>query len=165
VRTYKTEGIIIKRKNVGEKDRIITVFTRRFGKTQVRAIGVRNITSRRSPYIELLNISYLNLYKGKGMPILTEIEGIEDFSEIKKDLQKVGFAYHICELVDGLCAENQENRLVFELLQTTLKRLSIEQDILPIIHEFEVELLTILGFWSPAKQGQNLDTHYFIEIY
>lgn len=163
LRTYRTEGIIIKRRNFGETDRFLTVFTKQRGKIQIKALGVRKISSRRSPHVELLNHSILYLHIGRGLPILTEAQTVEDFSLIKSDLTKVGFSYHICELIDGLCAENQENRTVFFLLQKTLKSLSGKQDVISIIHGFEVELLTLLGFWSKTKKDQLLDTERFIE--
>lgn len=163
MRTYKTEGIIIKRRNFGEADRILTVFTKRLGKIQVKAVGVRRITSRRSPHIELLNLSILTLHKGKSLPILTEAQTIEDFSSIKDNLIKVGFAYHICELVDGLCPENQEQRRVFLLLEDVLSRLEKEDDIVSAVHEFEIELLTILGYYKPSWRPQSIDTTSFIE--
>ena len=163
LRSFKTEGIIIKRRNFGEADRILTVFTKRLGKIQVKAVGVRRITSRRSPHVELLNLSALTLHKGKSLPILTEAQTIEDFSLIKDSLIKVGFAYHICELVDGLCPENQENGRVFDLLSEVLFRLEHEEDIASVIHEFEVELLTILGYYKPSWRFQSIDTTSFIE--
>jgi len=163
MRSYKTEGIVIKRRNFGEADRLLTVFSKKHGKIQIKAVGVRKINSRRSPHIELLNYSLFNLYKGRGMPLLTEVENFENFSEIKEDLTKVGNAYHICELIDGLCAENQENEEIFHLLQKTLKRLSFETDIAGLIRQFEIELLTKLGFYTPNKFSLNFDTSLFIE--
>lgn len=166
MRNFKTEGIIIKRRNIGEADRFLTVFTKNHGKITVKAAGVRRITSRRSAHVELLNCAILTLYKSHGhaLPILTETQALEDFSEIKNDFTKIGFAYHICELIDGLCPENQENRAVFFLLQDTLARLSTEDDFLLLVHEFEIELLTVLGYWhKPQIASQNLNTQYFIE--
>jgi len=163
MRSFKTEGIVIKRRNFGEADRLLTIFSKTHGKIQIKAVGVRKINSRRSPHIELLNYSLFNLYKGRGMPLLTEVENFENYSEIKEDLGKVGFAYHICELIDGLCAENQENEEIFHLLQRTLKRLSFETDISGVIHEFEIELLTKLGFHKPSNLSLNFDTSSFIE--
>lgn len=163
MRSYKTEGIVIKRRNFGEADRILTVFTKREGKIKVKAAGVRRINSRRSPHIELLNHSFLTLHKGQSLPILTEAEAIENFSQIKKNLTKIGFAYHICELIDGLCAENQENKTVFALLLETLRRLSKEEDVADIIYGFEIELLTNLGFYPRFRFIRNLDTQAFIE--
>jgi len=54
MKSYKTEGIIIKRKNFGEADRILTIFTKNKGKISIVAKGVRKINSRRAPHIELL---------------------------------------------------------------------------------------------------------------
>lgn len=141
----------------------MTVFTKRFGKIRVKAVGVRRITSRRSPHIELLNFSSLSLHKGHNLPILTEAQTTEDFSQIKENLIKVGFAYHICELIDGLCPENQENRKVFYLLKDVLNRLEFEEDIVSIVHEFEIELLTVLGYYKPSWRRERVDTTSFIE--
>lgn len=127
MRNVKTEGIIIKRKNLGEADRLITVITPYEGKLTIKATGVRKITSRRSAHIELLNHASLSLYKGKGMHVLTEVKMLDDHTKIKQDFTKVGLAYHLCELVDGLCPENQENGNVYHLLKNTLKLLG-QQD-------------------------------------
>lgn len=127
MRNFRTEGIIIKRRNFNEADRILTVMTRDYGKLQIKATGVRKITSRRSAHVELLNHTILHLYKGNTFSILTEAKMIDDFSSVKKNFDKVGLAYHLCELVDGLCPENQENSNVFFLLQKALARLS-QQD-------------------------------------
>lgn len=164
MRSFKTEGIVIKRRDVGEADRIVTVFTKKYGKIQISAKGVRRITSRRSSHVELLNLSLLTLYKGKSLPILTEAEVLEDFSSIKENLIKVGFAYHICELIDGLCAENQENSKVYYLLREVLSRLSKGDDIAITIHNFEIELLSYLGFYSRHRMDSRFDTHSFIEL-
>lgn len=124
MRSTKTEGIIIKRKNIGEADRILTIITPHFGKLSVKATGVRKLTSRRSAHIELLNHTALGLYQGKGMHVLTEAKMIQDYTPIKQDFNKVGLAYHLCELVDGLCPENQENSKVYDLLKKTLNELA-----------------------------------------
>lgn len=183
MRQFKSEGIVIKRKNYGEADRIITLFTKSQGKIQVKASGVRKITSRRSPHVELLNYSSITVYKGRAFPILIEAQVNEDFSGIKTDLTKVGLAYHICELVDGLCPENQEQEAVFVLLLNTLRQLN-SLYVLPtatgyfnpenglsdgdntavIIHEFEVELLSMLGYWHGTPElSLKLNTNDFIE--
>ncbi len=189
MRTFKTEGIVIKRRNVGEADRIITIFSKDHGKLQIKASGVRKITSRRSPHIELLNYVNLTLYTGKTYPILVEAQSKENFSTLKEDLHKVGLAYHICELIDGLCPEGQEHESVFELLKRTLvilspdgylgegspmyndagdsssfDKLTTQNDLVFIIHEFEVELLALLGYWRGSQEvAKTLDTQHMIE--
>ena len=160
----RTEGIIIKRRNIGEADRLLTVFTKTEGKIVVKARGIRKIPSRRSAHVELLNLASLSLYKGSKFPVLTEATSLDTFSDIKNDLNKVGFAYHICELIDGLCPENQENRAVFTLLHNVLVRLEKEEEIVEVIHGFEVELLTVLGYWGTGDmQQEQTNVHFFIE--
>lgn len=162
MRAYNIEGIVIKRRNSGEADRILTVLTRYSGKLQVKAVGVRRITSRRSSHIELLNLASLGLYKGRVMSLLTEAQTLHHFSGIKADLERIGNAYHLCELVDSLCGENQENEHVFTLLLRTLHQLDQDEDIQSVVHAFEIALLTTLGFFPQAASAQ-MDTNMFIE--
>ncbi len=156
MRNFRTEGIIIKRRNFNEADRIITVMTRDYGKIQIKAAGVRKITSRRAAHIELLNDTLLHLYQGNIFPILTEAKMIDDFVSIKTDFAKVGLAYHLCELIDGLCPENQENSSVFFLLQKTLRQLA-RQDLsyMPRFAVKEIDEYTLgtfgLGASDPSE--------------
>ncbi|MCL5970605.1 MAG: DNA repair protein RecO [Patescibacteria group bacterium] len=161
MRNYKTEGIIIKRRNIGEADRILTVFTKKNGKISIKAPGVRKIRSKRSPHIEVLNLSMLSLYKGKTLPILIEAETLETFSNIKNFLPKIAVAYHACEIVDGLCPEEEENKEVFFLLKEFLERLCFENHDLLIL-DFEKNLLKSLGFF-PRTLDRDLNTSSFIE--
>lgn len=137
MRNFRTEGIIIKRRNFGEADRILTVMTRDYGKIQIKAAGVRKITSRRSAHTELLNHTVLHLYKGHTFSILTEAKMLADFALVKMEFDKVGLAYHLCELIDGLCPENQENRNVYFLLLQTLEKLSREQNVSYVSQQYQ----------------------------
>lgn len=162
MRSFKTEGIIIKRRNYGEADRLLTVLTKNNGKIQVKAAGIRRIPSRRSAHVELLNHSALGLYRGRSYAVLTEAEAIDNFSSIKNNLEKIGRAYHFCELIDGLCPENQENTRVFFLLKNTLSNLSLDYSV--SISEFEIELLSILGYLDKDEIfTERFDMRLFIE--
>lgn len=198
MRNFRTEGIIIKRRNFNEADRILTVLTRDYGKLQIKATGVRKITSRRAAHIELLNHTALHLYKGNTFSVLTEAKMIEDFAPIKGHFGKVGLAYHLCELVDGLCPDNQENSKVFYLLKNTLAQLSQQDEVsIPqfataeiddytlgtfglgvsdaprlglqntekdMLYDFEVSLLSELGYWNGTNTLLNqLDPHEMVE--
>ncbi len=141
----KVEGIILKRRNLGEADRIITVFTRFLGKITILAKGVRRITSKRAGNVELLNRVSMYLHQAKSFLILTEAISIQTYQKIKEDLLLSTYAYHLIEIVDKMTAENQENRIIYENLVEVLKRL--EQSPRQIlIRAFEVKILSNLGF-------------------
>lgn len=163
MRTFKTTGIVIKRKNIGEADRILTVYTRDQGKLQIKAKGVRKITSKRSSHIEPLNIAVLTLYKGEGIHILLEVDTINSHSAIKSNLSKVGMAYHICELIDGLCPEGQEQPEIYELLVQMLYDLGHKKEVGKAIHLFEMQLLTLLGYTTSTHDLVGAKASYFIE--
>ena len=57
------EGLILKRANFGEADRMLTILTKNLGKISVVARGVRKITSRRAGNVELLNLVKIGLKK------------------------------------------------------------------------------------------------------
>lgn len=143
----KVEGIILKRKDLGEADRILTVLTYQKGKISVLAKGVRKITSRRAGNVELLNRSILYLHQAKSFLILTEAQTIDTYPKLKDDLTLSTYAFHIIELVDKLTAENQENRILYEHLVNVLQRLSRNPRQI-LVRAFEAKILSNLGFLS-----------------
>ncbi len=150
--SFKCEGIVLKRKDFGEADRVLTVFTLQKGKISIVAKGVRRVTSRRAGNVELLNRVQMYLYVGKGMPILTEAESLETFSKLKEDLTLSTYAFHIIELVNKLTVENQENRILYEHLLQVLRRLSIKPRQI-LIRAFEAKVLADLGFIGFKEEG------------
>lgn len=140
------QGIVLKRKNFGEADRVLTVLTQELGKISVIARGVRKITSRRAGNIELLNKVNLHLFKGKNYT-LVEAESLKNYPKVKMDLIKSAWAFHIIELVDRFIPENHNIKLVYPLLTASLELL--EQNPRQIfIRAFEAKLLNLAGFWS-----------------
>jgi len=167
LRSYKTTGIIIKRTNYSEADRILTIFTKHHGKIKVIAKGVRKITSRRGGNVELFNLAEITLHEGKNFDLLTEANVLESFLFIRQDLHKIGWSYYLCELIDGLCPEKQENSRIFDLLLSVLldfnkdsvKHYELEQK----INYFETSLLKELGFWPKDKELPISQIESFLE--
>jgi len=154
---FKTEGIILKRRNFGEADRILTVFSQSRGKISVLAKGVRRITSRRGGNVELLNRVQMFLHPGKNLLILTEAVALDTYPKIKEELTLSTYGFHLIELVDKLTAENQENRSLYIEFMEVLKRLESNPRQI-FIRAFEVRILSNLGFWSLGQLGDLSNT-------
>ena len=88
-RGYSAEGVILKKTNLGEADRLLTIFTKYKGKIRALAKGVRKITSRRSPNLELLNHVKAQFAGGKTFDVVTEVTTITTHKKIKENLFKV----------------------------------------------------------------------------
>ena len=141
-----TEGLILKRANFGEADRVLTVLTDRYGKISVNARGVRKITSRRAGNVELLNRVKMHLFKGKSYTLI-EAESIETFPTLKSNLTLSTTAFHIIERVDRFVPISQTNRLLYNLTISVLQMLEKNPRQI-FVRAFEVKLLGLLGFWS-----------------
>lgn len=166
LRTYKTEGIVLKRINFGEADRIITFYTKHYGRLVAVAKGVRKLTSRKRGSLEIFNRVVFFAAKGKGMDIITEVETLETFGDWKKDLKKVGVAYEMAEMVDKLTAEGSEQEEVYWLLCSFFRQLKNREkkNLSVFVNSFGGELLKILGFWPKDKSfPQNFDMERKIE--
>lgn len=147
-RLYTVEGIVLKRNNVSETDRILTIFTKQYGKVRAAARGVRKVSSKRAPHIEVFNRVVITLHKGKGMDTLTEVSSIASYESIRKDLQRIGAAYYLCELIDGLLPAEQVHEDVFILLCDALEALAnVKKERIEVLRErFAAALLRALGF-------------------
>lgn len=161
--SYKTEGIILKRINLGEADRILTLFTKHYGKVSLLAKGIRRTTSRKGGNLELFNQVKIFASKGRSLDIVTEVEVINSFKDWRRDLKKVAVAYQLCELIDKLSAELVENQEVYDLLLNGLTNLLPVTDHQSLITNFELSLLQSLGFWPRGKAVGNLNLEGYIE--
>ena len=75
--TYLTEGVILRRVDYGEADRILTVLTREHGKIGVIARGVRKAGSRLAAHTDLFARSRMQLARGRGeLDVLTQAETV-----------------------------------------------------------------------------------------
>ncbi len=160
---FSTEGIILKRSNYGEADRILTIVTPFKGKIHAIAKGVRRITSRRGGNVEVLNKVKLQIFQGKGMDIVTEAEAEETFPKIKADLMLSSYASHIVEIADRLLPAEQLNPAAYNLLVVALTLLETNPRQI-FIRAFEVKFLSVMGFWSSDQVSTTEEIQHILRL-
>lgn len=144
-RVYRTEAVIIRRSDFGEADRMLTLMTP-LGKRRVVARGVRKTTSRLAGHIELFTHTTLLLAVGRNLDILTQSTILQSFDTLRADLQRIGAAYYVAELIDRLIEEEDENRPAFDLLVATLRALDTTERVDLVLRFYELHLLGYLGY-------------------
>ncbi|MFA5967245.1 MAG: DNA repair protein RecO [Patescibacteria group bacterium] len=143
----KTKGIIIRRINLGEADRILTILTADRGKIRVVARGVRRANAKLSGFLELFRYNEYLLAEGRNLDIITGAATIENFRQISLNLRKIGLAYYVAEISDRLVEETQEADQVFDLVYTALKEINANKLPLDFVKSFfEFNILSVLGF-------------------
>lgn len=154
-KSYSDLCIVLKRVNYGEADRIITLFSREHGKIAVVAKGIRKLTSRKAPHLELFSLAKIYLIVGHNLPIVTEASTLTDYTHLKTGLQRAKHAFHLLEVLDQLLAEEEPHPEIFDRLVLDLNELCAEDLSLKgaekIIAEFELFLLENLGFGEPES--------------
>lgn len=147
---YKAYGIIIKRTNIGEADRLLTVLTPEYGKITVVAKGVRKITSHRSPNLELFNLVSLVIHRGRISHYVSEAKAISSYEHMRSDLAHIASSYQLCELINLLTREGQDLADVYDLLVSSFERLNSGMNF--SMMECKHTLLLLLGFTSDEHE-------------
>ena len=121
--TYKTRGIVLRRHNLGEADRIITFLTTDRGKLRAVARGVRRIKSRQAGHLELFSETDLMLAEGRNLDIITSarLRVVDD--RLTSDLRRLGTAYLMAEMTDVLLDDNEPQADIYASLGAGLAAL------------------------------------------
>ncbi len=162
-RVYRAEGMVLRRIDYGEADRILTIFTREQGKIRAIAKGARKTTSRLAGYIELLNRTHFMLATGRDLDIVTQGEIRERYEHLSRTYWHATAGYYIAEAIDRALEDREPQTAVYTLACATLHRLNEDaaawlSDPVPsnkagpaargwaAVRNFEIQLLDLLGY-------------------
>jgi DNA repair protein RecO (recombination protein O) len=151
-RLYRVEGIILKRVDFGEADRVITIYTREHGKISTVAKGIRRTTSRMAGHLELLTHTQVQLARGRNLDVITQVATLHPYLRMREDLWRTTYAFAAAELVDRLTADQITNQPLFDLLRATLERLDADPDPELVIRLFELRALDYLGYRPQLRE-------------
>lgn len=145
-RTLRTGALVLRHMEMGEADRLLTLFTEKQGKVRAIAKGVRKLHSRKAGHLEPFTHVNLQLARGRNLPIITQAETIDAFLGVRENLESLGHAAYVTELVDRFTFEGEENAPIFRLVIQTLHRLQAAADPALVLRYYEMRLLDLLGF-------------------
>lgn len=142
--SIKTKAIVLGGTNVKEKDRLVDLFTLEQGRKLVSMRGVRGEKAKLKMAKEPFCFGEFVLEEGKGC-VVTQVEIIDNFYDLTKDLDKYYEGCAILDLVKSV-ASASEPKLFIELLQA-LKTLCYENvKKYYVFDKFLLDLTEFLGF-------------------
>jgi len=155
---YKTTGIIIKRNNSGEGDKILSVLCIRIGKKRFIGKGIRKIGSRRSGHIELFSKTDFLVHRGKSLDYITGATVVHFYGISYHTLYQLASAYTACEVVDRLVMEGQEHDEVYKLLDGFLTDIKTtdQEHILSLTKQYVDRVLYISGYTRKETESASL---------
>ena len=171
---YRTQGFILKKKDLREADQVFTVYTKNFGELENLGKAIRKIKSKLRSGTELFYLSEIEFIQGKTYKTLTDAITIEKFKnirtcfvplsagnldssgnssyslELKQNLDRLKIAYQIAGVADNLIRGEEKDEKIWDLLNEVFNKLNncslfIVRCSL-IYYYFLWNLLSILGY-------------------
>ncbi|HVN52425.1 MAG TPA: DNA repair protein RecO [Acidimicrobiales bacterium] len=142
---YREEGVVLRTYRLGEADRIVVLCTRGRGKVRAVAKGVRKTKSKFGSRLEPTSHVALQLYEGRELDIVTQVESLDHFRAIRDDLDRLAKASTMLEVVDQTMQEGSPNPRLFSMLVGALRALA-DHDGALVLPAFFWKLLALEGY-------------------
>lgn len=140
----KVEGIVLSSQDYSDTSKIINVITKKYGIIGMIAKGCRSIKSSLRSTTDKLTYGYFNIYyKENKLSILSSVDIIDNFKNIKKDINKISYASYLLDLTGQVI--KQTNKDLFDLLINALIKINEGYDPLVIMNILEFKYLDYLG--------------------
>jgi DNA repair protein RecO (recombination protein O) len=162
--SYSSEAIILKRSDLGEADRIITLLTPYKGKFHAIAKGARRPVSKLAGHVELLNRSQLQLALGRNLDIITQAEVRENFLRLRIELWHMTCGFYLAELVDRFVEERVVHTDVYTLLLQTLRYLDADASTRVMQHPQPAEPPEMLAYGKTALLLRYFELHLLTAV-
>jgi DNA repair protein RecO (recombination protein O) len=145
VKLYRDNGVVLRTIKLGESDRIVSLVTEGRGKVRAVAKGVRKTKSRFGGRLEPMTHVAIQLYEGRELDTITQVETVDHFRAIRDDLDRVAKAQALLEVVDQVAQERQANAALYRMLVGGLRALAAANAPL-LVPAFFWKLLALEGF-------------------
>jgi len=150
----ETEAIVLRTYRLGEADKIVSLFTRQFGRLRAVASGAQRPKSRYGGTLEPL--SYIRLWiferENRDLLRLNSTELLESFFEIQREYRAQIAAHYLSEVCERLLPEREVNERAFRLLLAVLRGMKQFGDVERPLLYFNYWVLRLGGFLADLEQ-------------
>jgi DNA repair protein RecO (recombination protein O) len=144
----RTDGIVLRTRELGERDRLVTLYTRDLGRLTAVARGARHVRSRFGAALELFTWGEAVGFQREGQDLvrLDQFDIRRSFRAIREDLVRLGQGARMVETVTRLTGERDPHPAGFALLLRALRALEAGAPPGRVQLAFTLRLLDLLGF-------------------
>ncbi|NTW13495.1 MAG: DNA repair protein RecO [Candidatus Moranbacteria bacterium] len=131
-------AIVLRKKEIGETDRLYTFFTREMGKVQAKAIGVRKPAAKLAAALETLTLSDVTVVRGRGIGKVAGAIAEESFMALRGEYETLSTGLDTASVFDRLVGLEQPDERLFFMLSEYLSLLD------GLVHEGKMPLTPLL---------------------
>lgn len=153
---YRTQGIILEKQDVGEADRVFTIFTKDFGKLKLWAISERKITSKLRAGLELFYLSDIEFIQGKSRKTITDASVIARYPIMREYVERIRLMHRFVEIANELIKGQEQDQKIWKLFEQTLDTLNgfhlESRDLKILAYYFLWNLFSYTGYAPSLKE-------------
>jgi DNA repair protein RecO (recombination protein O) len=142
-------GIVLRSYPFGEADKVVVLLSPLHGKLRTVVKGVRKTKSRFGGRLESFIEVDIVLYEGRNLDLITQAEVRSAYPSLRQNLDAVGAASTMAEVVDAVAQENEPSVALFDLFRRGLSALDAGRTSTDVLTAFLLQLLAVQGL-SPA---------------
>lgn len=143
---YKTRAVVLRRRELGEADELITLISPSHGRITAVAKGSRKIRSALAGRVEPFTHLDLLLAKGRSLDVISQSRVVDSHRGLLGDLGRLAHGAYFLELVDSFIIDEDRVSGVFTLLLKALKSLECGVDPDLLSRWMELHLTAELGY-------------------
>ncbi len=144
-----TDAIVLKSMKYRDTSRIVTMYTREFGKLKVIAKGARGAKSKFSSALDPLSRVVLVLYRKeqRDLHLASQCDLRCSYHRLTQDLDRMAAGLACLELIDQTSHDEERNEPLFSLTESALDTLDAERtNPEAVLEAFKLRLASIMGF-------------------
>lgn len=148
-----TEAIVLRSRKHGETSKIVTLYSREYGKVDVIAKGARDIKSKFGGALESFTESRIVFYKKEkaeaSLYLLSKAEPIRSNSRLLEGLEKIEAATAIAELLNRSMHDEEKHLALYDLTSAVLTAMSSSAEEVaagPLLIYYYLRFAEQLGF-------------------
>lgn len=124
---YKTKGIVFKKSDRQESNRIFSIFTYDFGRLEITGKAIRKINSKLRSGIDIFYFSDIEFIHGKNSRTLTDASAIEKNNNIFCDFKKLEIAHKIADTLGHFIKGQERDHKTWDLIAEIFEKLNNRQ--------------------------------------
>lgn len=150
-RSYKTRAVVLRGRQLGEADRIFTLFSTERGKIDAVAKGIRRPKSQLAGRLEFGNECELTMHRGRSLDVVVTAQIVRAPWSGLVEPERFAIASLVAELVDAFSEPDLALPDVYDLLVNAFVAISASDDPRALLPRFSLRLLSALGIDPPVE--------------
>jgi DNA repair protein RecO (recombination protein O) len=150
----KATALVVRTHDFSETSRVVTLWTREWGKVRALAKGAKRLKSNFDSALDLLNVCAIVLLRktSGALDLLTEAQAQQRFPGLRRDLEALYAGYYIAELLGDWSEDHDPHPALYDETLATLETLGKPGlAVGPRLMRFELVLLREFGY-EPALE-------------